>query len=150
MKIWVDADACPKLVKEAIFKTSLRQQIAVCLVANSNMAIPNNALVSLIQVEKGDDVADQYIVDNVALGDLVVTADIPLAAQVVEKSVAVINPRGDIYSEENICEILSMRDFLQNLRETGATTDGPAPFSSKDKARFASAFNNLVMQLLKP
>lgn len=149
MKIWIDADACPKVIKEIVFKTSHRLQVPVCLVANSYMSVPHSPLVTLIHVEQGDDVADKYIADNVSIGDLVITADIPLAAIVVEKGVLAINPRGELYSEENIGERLSMRDFMKNLRDGGLDTGGPAPFGPKDKERFANSLNRIMAKVVK-
>jgi uncharacterized protein len=149
MKIWIDADACPKIVKEVIFKASFRLRIPVCLVANSYMAVPQGGLVSSIQVDKGADVADFYIVENVTEGELVITADIPLASLVVEKGAIAINPRGEPYTEENISERLSMRDFMQGLRDSGVDTGGPAPFGPKDKEHFANSLNRILTQMMK-
>ena len=149
MKIWIDADACPRPVKETIFKASARLKIPVCLVANSYMAIPPNPLITSVQVEKGADIADFYIVENVAKDDLVITADIPLAALVVEKGATAINPRGELYTEENVRERLSMRDFMQGLRDNGVDTGGPAPFGPKDKERFTNSLNRLLSKMLK-
>lgn len=149
MKIWIDADACPKMIKDIIFKASIRLQIPLSLVANSYMAIPRESFISFVQVEKGADVADFYIVKNIKENDLVITADIPLAAQVVAKKAVAINPRGEIYTEENVGEKLSVRDFAQGLRNCGVITGGPAPLGKKDKERFASSFNQLVTKMLK-
>lgn len=142
--IWIDADACPKAVKEVVFKTSGRLKIPLKLVANSYQNIPHSELVRLIIVEKGDDVADKYIVDHVGKGDLVITADIPLAAQVVEREAIAINPRGEIYTEENIGEALSMRNFMKELRDGGGLTGGPAAFSARDVSEFANSLNKLL------
>lgn len=149
MKIWIDADACPKMVKEVIFKAANRLQIPVCLVANSYMNIPHSPLISLIQVEKGADIADFYIVEHVKEGELVITADIPLAALVVEKKATAINPRGELYTEENVRERLSVRDFMQELRDSGVDTGGPAPFGLKDKEKFANTLNKLLTPMCK-
>lgn len=143
-KIWIDADACPKAVKEIVFKTSFRLNIPLMLVANSYLTIPHSDLIRLIIVGKGLDVADQYIVDHVESGELVITADIPLAAKVVEKEAIAINPRGEIYTEENIGEILSMRDFMKELRDGGAITGGPSTFGPKDVEQFANSLNKLL------
>jgi len=147
-KIWIDADACPKIVKEIVFKASLRLKVPVCLVANSVMHVPPTPFTSFIQVEKGDDVADFYIVENLNPEDLVITADIPLAALVVEKGAVAIDPRGDLYTEENVRERLSVRDFMKTLRDTGMETGGPPPLTPKDKERFANSLNRLLTQLL--
>lgn len=143
-KIWIDADACPKAVKEIIFKTSARLSLPVVLVANSYQTIPHSDLVRLIIVDRGDDVADQYIVDHVENNELVVTADIPLAARVVEKNAIAINPRGEVYTEENIGEALSMRNFMKDLRDGGSITGGPSAFSSRDTQEFANSLNRLL------
>lgn len=146
MKIWVDADACPKVVKELLFKTSLRLNIPLCLVANSYMNIPFHQLISFIKVESGDDVADMYIAEHVAPEDLVITADIPLAAEIVNKKAMAINPRGELYEEENVGERLSMRDFMKELRDGGIETGGPESFGVKDKANFANTLNRILAQ----
>lgn len=132
-----------------IFKTSFRLKIEVCLVANSSMFVPPSPLISLIQVEQGDEVADSYIVENSAVGDLVITADIPLASLVVEKGITAINPRGELYTEENISERLSVRDFMQELRNSGVDTGGPAPFGAKDKERFTNSLNKILVKMRK-
>ena len=148
MKIYIDADACPKPVKEAVFKAGSRLQIHVILVANSHMWIPSSPLISLVQVEKGADVADFYIVDHVEVGDLVITADIPLADLIVKKNVTAINPRGEVYTEENIGERLSMRDFMKELRDGGGLlTGGPAPYSDKDRINFTNSLNKILTKL---
>jgi uncharacterized protein len=143
-KIWIDADACPKAVKEIVFKASYRCNIPLMLVANSYQTIPHSELIRLIIVGKGLDVADQYIVDHVMPFELVITADIPLAAKIVEKEAIAINPRGEIYTEENIGEILSMRDFMKELRDGGSITGGPAVFGPKDVQQFANSLNKLL------
>jgi uncharacterized protein YaiI (UPF0178 family) len=148
-KIWIDADACPRAIKEIVFKASHRLKVPVSMVANSNMSVPANNLIELIQVEKGDDIADFYIVENLSVDDLVITADIPLAALVVEKGAVAINPRGERYTEENVRERLSVRDFMKNLRDTGVETGGPASFGPKDKAHFANSIDTLLTRMLK-
>jgi uncharacterized protein YaiI (UPF0178 family) len=149
MKIWIDADACPKVVKEVVFKAAHRLNIPTILVANSFLRIPDSPLLSFIQVDQGADVADTYIVENVSPSDLVITADIPLASLIVEKEATAINPRGELYTEENISERLSVRDFMQDLRDSGIETGGPAPFGVKDKANFANSLNKLLTKLCK-
>ena len=146
MRIWVDADACPKIVKELLFKSCLRLKIPLCLVANSYMNIPLHELISFVKVESGDDVADMYIANHVSPEDLVITADIPLAAQVVEKGTLAINPRGELYDEESIGERLSMRDFMKDLRDGGVITGGPESYGVKDKANFANSLNKILAQ----
>ena len=142
-RIWIDADACPKAVKEILFKTSARLKIELRLVANAYQSIPHSPLIGLTIVGKKLDEADQYIVDHLQSGELVITADIPLAAKVVEKEAYAINPRGELYTEENIGEILSMRDFMKELRDGGAITGGPSTYGPKDVEHFANAINRL-------
>jgi uncharacterized protein YaiI (UPF0178 family) len=143
-KIWIDADACPKAVKEIVFKASYRLNIPLVLVANAYQTIPHGELIRLVIVDKGLDVADQYIIDHVENSDLVITADIPLAAKIVAKGAIALNPRGEIYTEENIGEILSMRDFMKELRDGGSVTGGPAVFGPKDVQQFANSLNKLL------
>lgn len=118
------------------------------MVANSYMAVPRASLITFIRVEKGADIADLHIVENIAENDLVITADIPLAALVVEKGATALNPRGELYTEENTRELLSMRDFMKSLRDSGVDTGGPPPFGPKDKERFANSMNRILTRLL--
>jgi uncharacterized protein YaiI (UPF0178 family) len=143
-KIWIDGDACPKAVKELIFKAGLRLNIPITLVANSYQYIPQSDLIRLIVVDKGFDAADQYIIDQVEIHDLVITADIPLAAQVLKKKAIALNPRGEIYTEGNIGPILSMRDFMKELRDAGSITSGPAAFGPKDVKQFADSLSKIL------
>lgn len=149
MKIWIDADACPKMVKELIFKASARLNVPVCLVANSYMSVPQHPNISFVQVDQGADVADFYIAENSTDKDLVITADIPLAALIVEKNAIAINPRGEVYTEENMSERLSMRNFMQDLRDSGMDTGGPPPLGPKDKEKFANSLEKILTQMLK-
>ena len=150
MKIWIDADAAPRDVKEVVFRAASRLEIETVLVANSPQSVPPAAAtVRSVVVRQGADVADQYIVVHSQEGDLVVTADIPLAAHLVEKDVAVIDPRGEEYNAANIAGRLSMRNFLDQLRGTGAQTGGAAPYSPQDKRAFAATFDRLLTKLLK-
>lgn len=149
LKIWIDADACPRAVKEIIFKASFRLKVPVCLVANNYMAVPQVPLISFVKVEDGADIADLYIFGQVTANDLVITADIPLAALVVEKGATAINPRGELYTEENVRERLSMRDFMQTLRDSGVDTGGPPPFGPKDKERFANSVDRILTRMMK-
>lgn len=142
--IWIDADACPKVIKEVLYKTSARQGLEVILVANSSMFIPQSPLIKLIVVSAGADVADSYIVEHVKENDIVITADIPLAAFVVEKKAIGLNVRGELYTEENVRERLNMRDFMKELRDSGVTTGGPDAFGPKDKERFANSINRIL------
>jgi uncharacterized protein len=143
-KIWIDGDACPKAVKEIVFKASLRLNISIILVANSYQNIPPSDLIRLIVVHNGFDAADQHIIDQVEIHDIVITADIPLAAKVLKKKAVALNPRGEIYNENNICSILSMRDFMKEFRDAGVITSGPAPFGPKDVKQFADSLNKLI------
>jgi len=148
-KIWVDADACPKVVKEVIFKNSGRLKIPVILVANAYLNIPHSPLIKSVKVDQGADVADFYIVEHITEKDLAITADIPLAALIVEKGATAINPRGELYTEENVRERLSMRDFMQSLRDSGMDTGGPPPFGAKDKELFTNSLNRILTKMVK-
>ncbi len=149
MKIWIDADACPRVVKEIVFRASERLQITVCLVANQGLGKHNSRLVQSVVVPGGLDVADDYIADHAAAEDLVITADIPLAARIVRKGAVALDPRGELYTEENMGERLSVRDLLQGLREEGLVQGGPAPFNPQDKQRFAAALDRTLTRLLR-
>lgn len=142
--IWIDADACPKAVKELVFKASHRQKIKIILVANHYQFVPQSDLIELIVVDKGFDAADDKIVERVEIYDLVITADIPLAAKVLEKKGVAINPRGEIYNANTIRSILSIRDFMKELRDAGVVTSGPPPFGPKDIKQFADSLNRLI------
>ncbi|MBF0207975.1 MAG: YaiI/YqxD family protein [Oligoflexia bacterium] len=148
-KIWIDADACPRPVKDFIFDASVRLNVPVILVANSHMFMPRSSLFSLIVVGKGLDEADKYIIDNASAHDLVITADIPLASLLVDKGVLVLNPRGDTYTDENVKDVLATRNLMQDLRDGGLIVGGPAPFSLKDKINFTNAFDREITKLLK-
>jgi uncharacterized protein YaiI (UPF0178 family) len=143
-KIWIDGDACPKSVKEIVFKVSRRLNISVVLVANSFQFLPSSDLIKLIVVHKGFDAADNHIIDQVEAGDLVITADIPLASKVLEKRAIALNPRGETYNKDTIGSILSMRNFMKDLRDGGLMTGGPAPFGPKDIKQFENALNKLT------
>ncbi len=149
MKIWIDADACPRPVKEVVFKTSIRLQIPVTLVANSAMFVPRSPLVTLQVVGGGVDEADRHIQTQAASGDLVVTADIPLAAALVEKGVVAIDPRGLVYSPNNVKEALATRNLMQDLRDSGLAQGGPAPLGPKDRERFTNALDRELTRLRK-
>lgn len=139
--IWIDADACPRAVKDLIYKVSRRLSIKVILVANSYQTIPQSSLIKLTVVDKGFDAADQHIIDLVEIHDLVITADIPLAAQVLKKKAKALNPRGEIYHENTIGSVLSMRNFMKEFYDTGSITGGQAPFGPKDIKQFADSLN---------
>jgi uncharacterized protein len=145
MMIWVDADAAPREVKEIVFRAALRQEIPTVLVANRRMSVPlNNPHVSAVLVQGGPDMADQHIAEQSAPGDVAVTADIPLAAVLVAKGLAVLDPRGELYTEENVRERLSMRDFMESLRGSGIETGGSKPYSARDRQAFAGALDRIL------
>jgi uncharacterized protein YaiI (UPF0178 family) len=142
MSIWVDADACPKPIKEILFRAAERTGEELVLVANHTMAVPRRANVRLLQVHGGFDVADQEIVERVKAGDLVVTADIPLAADVIARGGSALNPRGEMYSPDTIRSILNMRDFMDTMRSSGIVTSGPPPLSQADRQAFANQLDS--------
>lgn len=144
MRIWVDADACPNVIKEILFRAAKRAQVQVTLVANQLLRTPASQHIKSLQVSSGFDVADNEIVKQVAAGDLVVTADIPLAAQVVEKGAHALNPRGELYTTDNVQARLSLRDFMANLRDSGVATGGPPPLSLRDRQAFANHLDRLL------
>jgi uncharacterized protein YaiI (UPF0178 family) len=144
MKIWVDADACPAVIKEILFKAAKRTQIQLTLVANTHFRIPKSSFIKILQVPHGLDVADNEIVKRLEPGDLVVTADIPLAARVVQEGGFALNPRGEVYTEENVKERLSTRDFLESLRVSGVETGGPSTLNSRDKQAFANSLDHMI------
>lgn len=146
MQIWVDADACPAVIKEIIFKAAKRTETAVTLVANHTMAIAGSPYIRFVQVPKGFDVADNHIVQALSAGDLVITADIPLAAEVIAKGGLALNPRGELYTESNIKARLTMRDFMENLRSSGIQTGGPASFNQADRQAFANQLDRWLQQ----
>ncbi|MFC3680499.1 YaiI/YqxD family protein [Bacterioplanoides pacificum] len=139
--IWVDADATPKAVREIICRAASRTETMAQFVANHHIPLPPSPFLSTIQVEAGFDVADNLIAQQAQPGDLVISQDIPLAAEVIEKGVAAINNRGETYTPENIRQRLNMRDFMDTLRSSGIQSGGPAPFSDKDKQTFANALD---------
>jgi uncharacterized protein len=149
MKIWIDADACPRVIKDMVFRASERLKVEVCLVANNDLSKSHTKLVSSVRVKNGFDVADDYIADNAEPSDLVITADIPLAARIVEKGGVALDPRGELYTEENVGERLSMRNLMQELRADGLVQGGPGQFSLTDRQRFASSMDRLLTRMLK-
>jgi uncharacterized protein YaiI (UPF0178 family) len=149
MKIWIDADACPRPVKEVVYKCSARLNLKVILVANNYLNIPMSPLLEFVQVEQGDDVADFYIAEHCEHNDVVITQDIPLADLIVKLGAVALDPRGDVHTEETIQERLSVRDFMTELRESGVVTSGPSAYSDKDKIKFTNALDRVLMQKLK-
>ena len=149
MKIWVDADACPVVIKDILFRAAERTGIELTLVANQPIRVPSVPNITSIQVMQGFDVADNEIVHRLEAGDLVITSDIPLADEVIEKGGAALSPRGELFSPENIKSRLNIRDFLDTMRSSGVNTGGPAPLGKNDRKTFAqhldkflNAFNN--------
>jgi uncharacterized protein YaiI (UPF0178 family) len=146
MRIWVDADACPVAVKEILFRAAQRTGRELTLVANQMLRVPAGPNIRAVQVPGGFDVADAWIAERVAVGDLVVTADIPLAAEIVEKGAIALSPRGERYGKENIRELLDLRNFMDTLRSTGVQTGGPAAFGQADRQKFANQLDRLLQQ----
>lgn len=144
MKIWVDADACPVVIKEMLYRAANRTKIMTTLVANKTLRVPNSPYIRSLEVPKGFDVADNRIVQELTAGDLVITADIPLAAQVIEKHAHALNPRGEFYSTANIAERLAMRNFMEELRASGVETSGPAALNLSDRQQFAAELDRFL------
>jgi hypothetical protein len=149
MQIWVDADACPGVIKEIIFRAAERLQIATTLVANQMLRTPPSRFIRAIQVPSGFDVADAHIIEQVAVGDLVITADIPLASAIIERKAYALNPRGELYTTANVQERLTMRNFMEELRGAGVETGGPAAFSQADRQAFGNTLDRFLAKHLK-
>ena len=146
MKIWVDADACPKGIKEILYRLAERKKISVIFVANQYLHLPNSQYLEMIQVTQGADVTDNEIADRCERVDLVITADIPLAARVVEKGALALDPRGTLYDDNNVGQKLSMRDFMSDLRSAGVETGGPSAFGAKERQKFSNELDKIVSQ----
>lgn len=144
MRIWVDADACPLPIKEILFRAAQREQLPVTLVANRPLRTPASRYIQAIQVDRGFDIADRRIADEMRPGDLVITADVPLAAVVIERGGHALNPRGELYTYDNIAERLSMRDLLDELRGAGVNTGGPRQFNRTDIQAFANQLDRFI------
>ncbi|MFV1997773.1 MAG: YaiI/YqxD family protein [Acidiferrobacterales bacterium] len=144
MKIWVDADACPVVIKEILFKAAERTGVQLTLVANQPVSIPALRCITMLQVPSGFDVADNEIVKRLGVGDLVITSDIPLAAEVIEKGGHALNPRGELYSADTIKARLNMRDFMDTLRGSGIHTGGPPKLGQSDRQAFANNLDKLL------
>lgn len=149
MQIWVDADACPNVIKEVLFRAAERTGTMVTLVANQTIRTPPSRFLRTLRVEAGFDVADNEIVKRVETGDLVVTADIPLAAEVIEKGGMALNPRGERYTTETIRERLNMRDFMDTMRASGVQTGGPPTMNQRDRQQFANELDKWLVQAKK-
>jgi len=146
MKIWVDADACPKVIKDILFRAAERTRIELILVANQYLQTPQSKFIKSMQVPHGFDVADNEIVKQIDAGDLVITADIPLAAEVIAKGGHALNPRGELYTTDTIKARLSMRDFMDTLRSSGIQTGGPAALSQSDRLTFANSLDKFLVR----
>ena len=149
MHIWIDADACPKVIKEILFRAAERTQTSLILVSNHEIFIPYSSFISKVRVESGFDVADNKIVESMQPGDLVITADIPLADAVIKKGSLALDPRGRLYSEENIKQRLVMRHLMEQLRDSGTITGGPTSFSQQDRRAFANQLDRLITDYKK-
>jgi len=146
MHIWVDADACPKIIKEILYRAARRVCVPLTLVANKPLRTPSSPYIETIVVPEGFDVADSAIASRVQKGDLVITADIPLAAEVIEKGGSALNPRGEFYTKETIGEHLSIRNFMDELRSTGVITGGPPSLNQSDRQAFANQLDRFLTQ----
>lgn len=149
MHIWVDADACPVAIKEILYRAAQRTKVSLTLVANQALRVPSQTNIRAIRVPPGFDVADNYIVQQLNPGDLVITADIPLAAEVIEKEGLALNPRGTLYTEANIRQRLAMRDFMEEMRSTGQVSGGPPPLGQSDRQAFANALDRILAKRKK-
>lgn len=141
MTIWVDADACPRILKEVLYRAATRVQTPLVLVAHQALQVPPSPWIRRVQVEMGFDAADRYIIEQAQRGDLIITNDIPLAAEAIPKGADVINSRGEILDKENIRERLRVRNLMEEIRASGQITGGPAPLDNSDKTRFANALD---------
>ncbi len=151
MKIWIDGDAPPNAVKKIVFRAAERLEIEAVLVANQRISVPlNNPFADSVRVGGGADAADAYIVEHASEGDLAVTADIPLAADLVEKGVVVLDFRGEVYTEDNVRQRLSVRDFMADLRDAGVDTGGPDAYGPADKRAFANALDRTLTRIAPP
>lgn len=148
MEIWVDADACPVAIKQILFRAAQRTGVQLTLVANQPLQVPRAPNIRMLQVPHGFDVADHEIVKRCAAGDLVITSDIPLAAEVIEKGGRALSPRGELFSPNDIRARLNMRDFLDTLRASGIQTEGPPPLGQADKQQFANHLDSLLAKAL--
>jgi len=146
MKIWVDADACPVVIKEILFKAAQRTKTNMTLVANHAIKIPSSNVINFMQVSHGFDVADNEIVARLNSGDLVITSDIPLADEAIEKGATCLSPRGELYTKANIKSRLNMRDFMDTLRSSGVDTGGPPALNNSDKMAFANQLDKILTQ----
>lgn len=147
MRIWVDADACPKVIKEILFRAARRTGVQLTLVANHALSVPADKNITALQVSSGFDVADNEIVQRCEKDDLVITADIPLAAEIIDKAGHALNPRGELYDKDTIRQRLTMRDFMETMRASGIQTGGPAAISQTDRQAFANQLDKMLVKL---
>lgn len=146
MTIWVDADACPGVIKDILYRAAQRASIQLTLVANRGLQVPRSPWINMIQVPRGFDVADNHIVEMAGAGELVITADIPLAAAVVGKGASALNPRGELYTKDNVQGLLDMRNFMDTLRSSGVETGGPPALSNSDSRNFAAQLDRWMQR----
>lgn len=144
MKIWVDADSCPVAIREILYRAAERKRIELILVANQHLSLPGSRYISLVQVSSGFDVADNEIVKRVQEGDLVITGDIPLASEVIDRKGRALSPRGELFTEQNVKSRLNMRDFMDTLRASGIHTGGPPALSQSDRQQFANHLDRIL------
>jgi hypothetical protein len=149
MTIWVDADACPGVIKDILYRAAQRASLQVTLVANRALQVPRSPWISMVQVPRGFDVADNHIVEVAAAGDLVITADIPLAAAAVGKGASALNPRGELYTKDNVQGLLDMRNFMDTLRNSGVETGGPPALSNSDRQMFAAQLDRWIARQIR-
>lgn len=149
MTIWIDGDACPRPVREIVFRAAERVEVEAVLVANRDVRVPRSRRIRAVRVPMGFDVADHHILREAAPRDIVVTADVPLAAALVVREVRVISPRGETFTEDNVGERLAVRDLLQGVRDAGGITGGPAPFGKADRQNLANALDRLLTAALR-
>ncbi|MFC3032628.1 YaiI/YqxD family protein [Pseudoalteromonas fenneropenaei] len=147
MQIWVDADACPVVIKEILFRAAERKRLVTTLVANQSLRVPPSAFIKTLRVQAGFDVADNEIVQRCEVGDLVITADIPLAAEIIAKGGQALSPRGELYTPNTIKERLNMRDFFDTLRSSGIDTGGPAALNQRDRKAFADELDKILARV---
>ncbi|NUF50079.1 YaiI/YqxD family protein [Gilliamella sp. ESL0250] len=148
MNIWIDADACPNPIKEILYRVANRKAINVVLIANQRLYPPSSPYIKSLQVEKGFDVADNKIIELVKKNDLVITSDIPLASEILNKGALVLTPRGEQYTLDTIKERLTMRDFMETMRASGIQSKGPSPFSNRDREKFANQLDILICRIV--
>ncbi|KAA3628842.1 MAG: YaiI/YqxD family protein [Proteobacteria bacterium] len=146
MKIWVDADACPLVIREILFRAAQRTGVQLTLVANQPLRVPASPVIRMLQVPAGFDVADNEIVNRLSAGDLVITSDIPLAAEAIEKGGQALSPRGELFTRDNIKARLNMRDFLDTMRASGMFTGGPPPLDQSDRKAFAGHLDKILVR----